>query len=232
VDKLTAFKTESIVAVPLIFRDKTVGVIELINCQNPELITGASLKFLTLLADFAAIAISNAKNYQQIHELTITDELTGLFNSRHLHQILDFEITRCVNEKKPITLVFLDIDHFKKVNDSHGHLAGSTAISEFGHIIKKTLRSGDFGARYGGDEFVVILPETPKDEAFKFTQDLRNRINKNIFLTDMDLQINLTASFGLATFPDDADSKDAIIKVADDLMYEVKKASRDGIAAM
>jgi diguanylate cyclase (GGDEF)-like protein len=146
--------------------------------------------------------------------------------------MLDIEITRCVNEEKPITLVFLDIDHFKRVNDSHGHLAGSRAISEFGHIIKETLRTGDFGARYGGDEFVMILPETSKTEAFKFTQDLRGRIKKNIFLTDMGLEIKLTASFGLATFPDDADSKDGIIKVADDLMYEVKKASRDGIAAV
>ena len=231
IDKLISFKTKSLVAVPLIFRNKTIGVLELVNCKEPKKIKGTQLKLLTLLADFAAIAISNAKHYQHINQLTITDDLTGLNNSRHLHYILDKEISRCLEGGKLLTLIFIDIDHLKKVNDAHGHLAGSEVISEFGRVIKSLLRSGDFGARYGGDEFVVILPETSKPEAIQIANLLRQNINKKHFLGSMNLDLHLTASFGVATFPDDADSKDAIIKIADDMMYKVKNSTRNAIAS-
>jgi diguanylate cyclase (GGDEF)-like protein len=231
IDKLTSFKTKSIIAVPLIFRNKTIGVLELINCKNPKEIKGAQLKLLTLLADFAAIAISNAKHYQHINQLTITDDLTGLHNARHLHYILDEEISRCTEERIPLTLIFLDIDHLKQVNDKHGHLAGSEIISEFGRVIKSGLRPGDYGARYGGDEFIVILPGTSKKEAMEIANTLRQNILDKQFLCSMNLDLHLTASYGVATFPEDANSKDAIIKIADDMMYKVKHSTRDAIAA-
>jgi diguanylate cyclase (GGDEF)-like protein len=231
VDKLTSFKTKSIIAVPLIFRDKTIGVLELVNCKEPKKIKGTKLKLLALLADFAAIAISNSKHYQYVNQLTIIDDLTGLHNSRHLHHILDEEISRCSAEKKPLTLIFIDIDHLKRINDASGHLAGSEVISEFGKLIKSVLRPGDFGARYGGDEFVVILPEASKIEAMKIANSLRQNINEKHFLGSMNLDRHLTASFGVATFPDDADSKDSIIKIADDMMYKVKHSTRDAIAS-
>lgn len=231
IDKLTSFKTKSIIAVPLIFREKTIGVLELINCKNPEKVKGTKLKLLTLLADFAAIAISNAKHYQYVNQLTITDDLTGLNNARHLHYILDAEISRCMKENKPLTLIFLDIDHLKQVNDAHGHLAGSEIISEFGQVIKTVLRENDYGARYGGDEFVVILPRTSKAEAMDIANTLRKNILRKQFLNSMNLELSLTASFGVATFPDDADSKDAIIKMADDMMYKVKHSTRNAIAS-
>jgi len=231
VDKLTSFKTKSIVAVPLNFRDKTIGVLELVNCKDPKQIKGTQLKLLTLLADFAAIAISNARHYQYINQLTITDDLTGLHNARHLHYILDEEIPRSVKNKQPLTLIFIDIDHLKQINDAHGHLAGSEVISEFGQAIKSILRPGDFGARYGGDEFVVILPETSKTKAIEIANLLRNHINEKHFLGSMHLDLRITASFGVATYPEDAGSKDAIIKMADDMMYNVKQSTRNGIAA-
>lgn len=231
IDKLTSFKTKSIVAVPLVFRDRTIGVLELVNCKNPKKLKGTKLKLLSLLADFAAIAISNAKHYHYINQLTITDDLTGLNNARHLHYILDEEIGRCMKESKPLTLIFLDIDHLKKINDAHGHLAGSEVISEFGQLIKSLLRSSDYGARYGGDEFVVILPGTSKTEAMNIAGTLRQKILKKQFLVSLNLDLRLTASFGVATFPEDADSKDAIIKIADDMMYKVKHSTRNGIAS-
>ena len=191
IDKLTSFKTKSIIATPLIFRDKTIGVLELINCKNPEKVKGTKLKLLTLLADFAAIAISNAKHYQYVNQLTITDDLTGLNNSRHLHYILDTEISRCMKENKPLTLIFLDIDHLKKINDAHGHLAGSEIISEFGQVIKTILRPKDYGARYGGDEFVVILPRTSKAEAINIANTLRKNILGKQFLSSMNLELQI-----------------------------------------
>jgi len=231
IDKLTSFKTKNIVAVPLNFRDKTIGVLELVNCKDPKEIKGTQLKLLTLLADFAAIAISNAKHYQYVNQLTIIDDLTGLHNARHLHHILDEEISKCMQKNTHLTLIFLDIDHLKKINDIHGHLAGSEIISEFGQVIKTVLRPGDYGARYGGDEFIVILPRTSKVEAMDIANTLRKNILEKYFLVSMGLGLHLTASFGVATFPDDANSKDAIIKIADDLMYKVKRSTRNAIAS-
>jgi diguanylate cyclase (GGDEF)-like protein len=232
VDRKTDFTTKSIVAVPLLFREEAIGVIELINLEDINAIDDTKLTILSILADFAAIAISNARNYQQINMLSITDDLTGLYNSRYLHTLLEKEFSRCFQKKMPITLIFMDIDHFKRVNDTYGHLAGSAALSEFGDVIKSVLRSGDNGARYGGDEYIMILPETSKQEAIEIVQILRRKIKEKNFLVNKGFDIKLTASFGLATFPDDVDSKDEAIRLADKLMYKVKESSRDGIASL
>ena len=232
VDKKTDFTTKSIVAVPLLIRGEAIGVIELINLEDINDIDDTKLTILSILANFAAIAISNARNYHQIKLLSITDDLTGLYNSRYLHNLLEEEFARCFQKNTPITLIFMDIDYFKRVNDTYGHLAGSAAISEFGDVIKSLLRSGDFGARYGGDEYIMILPETSKKEALKIAQRLRRKVKEKHFLVGMGLDIKLTASFGLATCPDDADSKDEAIRVADKLMYKIKESSRDGIASL
>ena len=232
VDRKTDFITKSIVAVPLIFRGEAIGVIELINLEDINVIDDIKLTILSILADFAAIAISNARNYQQINMLSITDDLTGLYNSRYLHILLEKEFSRCFQKKMPLTLIFMDIDHFKKVNDIYGHLAGSATLSEFGDVIKSVLRPGDNGARYGGDEYIMILPETSKQEAIEIVQILRRKIKEKNFLVSKGFDIKLTASFGLATFPDDVDSKDEAIRLADKLMYKVKESSRDGIASL
>ena len=145
--------------------------------------------------------------------------------------MLDEKFSTCLKESKPISLVFMDIDHLKKVNDAHGHLAGTKAISEFGCVIREVMRPGDLGARYGGDEFVLVLIDTPKSEALEITQALRKKLKEKHFLTSMGLDIHLTASFGIATFPYDADSKELTIKFADRLMYKIKDTTRDGIAS-
>ena len=231
VDRITGFETKSIIAIPLLFQGSAIGVIELINVEDFDSIRDSKLTLLSILADFAAIAISNARNYQHINRLTITDDLTGLYNSRYLHQMLDEKFSTCLKENKPISLVFMDIDHLKKVNDTHGHLAGTMVISEFGRVIREVMRPSDLGARYGGDEYILVLIDTPKSEALEITQTLRQKVKKKHFLTSMGLDIHLTASFGIATFPHDADSKESTIKIADKLMYKIKGTTRDGIAS-
>jgi diguanylate cyclase (GGDEF)-like protein len=231
VDKLTGFKTKSIIATPLLVGGNAIGVIELINIEDIHSIRDSKLSILSILADFAAIAINNARNYQHINLLTITDDLTGLYNSRYLHQMLDEEFSRCIKEDKPVSLIFIDIDYLRRVNNAHGHLAGARAISEFGQVIREVMRPSDFGARYGGDEFVLILIDTLKSEALEIAHTLRQKIKDRHFLTSMGLDIRLTASFGVATFPHDVNSREEAIKLADRLMYEIKESTRDGIAS-
>ena len=157
VDEKTKMETRSIVAVPVRFRDQCLGVIELINCVGPEGFSQRDLALLEALADYAAIAIENARHVQRIHELTITDDCTSLYNARHLNFMLDTEIYRSHRYAFEFSLIFIDLDHFKNVNDTHGHLMGSKLLSEIGEAIKEKCRMIDLAFRYGGDEFVVLL---------------------------------------------------------------------------
>jgi GAF domain-containing protein len=158
VDAKTKMETRSIVAVPVRFRDQCLGVIELINSIGPEGFSARDLALLEALADYAAIAIENARHVQRIHELTITDDCTSLYNARHLNFMLDTEIYRSHRYAFEFSLIFIDLDHFKNVNDTHGHLMGSKLLAEIGQAIKDKCRLIDLAFRYGGDEFVVLLP--------------------------------------------------------------------------
>ena len=139
VDEKTKMETRSIVAVPVRFRDHCLGVIELVNCVGVEGFDDRDLALLEALADFAAIALENARHVQRIHELTITDDCTTLYNARHLNFILETEIYRSQRYGYEFSLVFLDLDHFKSVNDTHGHLAGSKLLAEIGQVLRKQL---------------------------------------------------------------------------------------------
>jgi len=230
VDERSGFKTESIVCVPLVSKSRILGVIELINIArgNQE---KKHLQLLSSLADFTAIAIENVRAVSHIRELSIVDDCTGLYNSRHMHALLETEIARATRYRTCFSVIFLDLDHFKDVNDAHGHLIGSGLLKEIGAVLKQNLRTVDWAIRYGGDEFVVILPHTGRSEAMLVALRLRKALNQATFFARENLNIAITASFGVATFPDDANNKDEIIKMADQAMYRVKNSTRDGIVA-
>ena len=124
---------------------------------------------------------------------------------------------------------FFDLDHFKQVNDKHGHIRGSALLAEVGDLIKKEVRSVDIPTRYGGDEFVIILPQTSKKQAVRVARRLRLALNEAVFLEHEKLGVRLTASFGVAAYPDDATTKDNVLRLADEAMYRVKETTRDGI---
>lgn len=230
VDEKSGFKTESLVCVPLISKGRTLGVIELLNISQINQ-SKERLELLEALADFAAIAIENARFVQRIRELTIIDDLTGLYNARHMNTLLETEISRATRDRSPFSVVFLDLDFFKNINDKHGHLVGSRLLREIGQNLKHNLRTVDWAIRYGGDEFVIILPRAGTDEALLVAKRLRRSLNKAVFFEKEGLNITITASFGIATFPDCASSKEDIIRMADQAMYRVKDRSRDGIEA-
>src|SRR5215831_19554545 len=229
IDEVTQLETHSIICVPLKSKLRVLGVIQLVNVDMAHF-THEEEFFLQALCDYAAIAIENARSVEKIQELTITDDCTGLFNARHLYKTLETEVYRSARFGYEFSVLFIDLDHFKQVNDTHGHLIGSKLLAEIGYLVKAQLRLIDYAFRYGGDEFVVLLPQTGKDAALVVAKRLLESMRDTEFLKQEGLNLNVRASLGLATYPDDAKSAHEIIRQADEMMYSVKNSTRDNIA--
>jgi len=227
-DTKTQFQTRSILCAPLISRGRTIGVVEIINKLGGRF-TEADLEVLLTLVEPCAIAIENAILFQKAEQLTITDDLTKLFNSRYLNLYIGREIKRCKRHGIPISVIFLDLDGFKGVNDQYGHLAGSRTLSEVGTILSQAVRESDILARYGGDEFVVVLPETPAAGALVIAERIRKAIEAHRFLQGQGLSARISASFGIASYPDHALTPEGLIQKADQAMYRVKERDKNGI---
>jgi diguanylate cyclase (GGDEF)-like protein len=222
--------THSVLCVPIKGREQVLGVIELANCLGKQSFSQEHIPTLRSLADYAAIALENVRYMQRMHELTIMDDCTALFNARHLNFVLDAEIYRSTRYGYEFSVVFFDLDHFKQVNDLHGHLVGSKLLWRIGDMLKSNLRLIDCAFRYGGDEFVLILPQTPKENALTVVRRLKDLLNSKVFFRAENLNIKVTASFGIATFPADGRTHRDILRMADEAMYQVKKTTRDDIA--
>jgi diguanylate cyclase (GGDEF)-like protein len=228
IDEMTKWETRSIICVPLRSKLRVLGVIQLVNVHMEHFSDQESF-FLQALCDYAAIAIENARSVEKIQELTITDDCTGLYNARHLYKVLETEVYRSSRFGYEFTVLFIDLDHFKQVNDTHGHLIGSKLLAEIGYLIKAQLRLIDYAFRYGGDEFVILLPQTGKDAALVVARRLRDNLRTSLFCKEEELNLNVRASIGVATYPHDAKTPKDIIRQADEMMYLVKNSSRDNI---
>src|SRR5437016_425089 len=228
IDEMTKWETRSIICVPLRSKLRVLGVIQLVNVHLDHF-TNQETFFLQALCDYAAIAIENARSVEKIQELTITDDCTGLYNARHLYRTLETEVYRSSRFGYEFTVLFIDLDHFKQVNDTHGHPIGSKLLAEIGYLIKGQLRLIDYAFRYGGDEFVILLPQTGKDPALVVARRLRDTLRTSTFCQEEGLNLNVRASMGVATFPHDAKTPHDIIRQADEMMYLVKNTSRDNI---
>ena len=224
-----SFQLESAITIPLRSRGHTLGVLQLFNYRL-EVLTDYAMTFLHILADYAGIAIENARALERIQELTITDDCTRLFNTRHLHAALQMEFERSRRFNSEFSIIFMDLDHFKLVNDEYGHLVGTELLVEVAQLIQQTTRSVDTVFRYGGDEFVVLLPQTAKFAAVEVAQRLRHKIRATAFLESRGLKIHISASFGVSTYPQDGADSQTVLHAADSLMYSIKKSSRDDIA--
>jgi diguanylate cyclase (GGDEF)-like protein len=218
----------SVVALPLRGRKGTHGVIEIFNPRSDQL-TDYTIAFLHILADHAAIAIENARDVARIQQLTITDDCTSLYNARHLYEVLNRELERCGKLDLPVSLAFLDLDHFKLVNDDYGHLIGSELLARTGQRLQELSRKQDWCFRYGGDEFVILMPETGADAALAQTSALHRALMATEFLMKNGLKLRVSASIGVATAPNDATSVHATIAAADTRMYWVKVNGRGAV---
>jgi diguanylate cyclase (GGDEF)-like protein len=215
----------SVIAMPLRGRKGTHGAIEIFNPRTDQM-TDYTIAFLHILADHAAIAIENARDVARIQQLTIADDTTGLFNVRHLYDVLGREIERCRRLKQPVSLAFLDLDRFKLINDAHGHLIGSELLSRTGQRLLELSRKQDLCFRYGGDEFVILMPETGPEEAMAQATGLHRALMETQFKMKNGLELAVSASVGVATAPGDGATLHAVIGVADARMYEVKSNGR------
>lgn len=217
-------------AVPLVGGDRVMGVLEAAReGSGARLFTKADAALLGALALPIASALSNSVRISEAERLSMTDDLTKLHNARFLRQFLLSEIKRARRYGSTVAAFFLDLDDFKAVNDRHGHLVGSHVLMEMAAVILSSVRDTDIVARYGGDEFVIILPESGIEQALLVAERVRDRISRHEFHGGRGLHLRLTASFGVSAFPQHAQSPQQLIACADRAMYEAKAANKNCI---
>ncbi len=200
-----------------------VNDVEIVGPQclgNGDLVTTGSLVF-----KFIVGGNIEALYHEEIYRLTILDGLTGVHNKRFFHEFLDRELARARRHDRPLSLALLDLDHFKKINDTHGHLVGDTTLKRVAHVIRDRVRQDELLARYGGEEFAVVLPETDLGGALSFAEMIRRQIEKYSFTFDGQ-DISVTVSIGVAAMGPDDDA-DALIGEADNRLYEAKNTGRN-----
>ena len=217
---------------PLVCRGKVIAALVGLDptpSSSVPSMTPPALNALRMILEPQAIALENALTIQRAEALSVTDDLTRLYNSRYMNQVLRRETKRASRSGRPMSLLFIDMDGFKQVNDVHGHLCGSRALVESAALIRSCARETDVVARFGGDEFSLILPDTGSDGAVSVATRIRERISEHVFLKTDGLTVRLTASVGVATLPDVAGSAEELIRAADKAMYRVKGAGKNGI---
>ena len=245
-DRDNGYRTDSLVAIPVRIENEVCGVLELVNRRESDNFDRQDLNLLEIFAGYIAISIQNVLDGRQAQEIAKRDNLTGLFNDRYLHISLSRAIARCRREDQDLALLFLDLDFFKRVNDTHGHLAGSQVLREAGQLLREEASPWEeaIPARYGGDEFVIAVPGLDLEGGISLAEEIRTRIVENHFIDkpgeiqpDPIHLTGLTCSIGVATLRrhmTDEESvekcKSTLLRLADAAMYVAKETGRNRTA--
>jgi len=214
---------EEFVIAPLKARDKVIGVILADNRFSKKVITDDDIRILTMFANQAGLAIENSQLYERTVVLSNSDSLTGLWHHGYFQYLLAQEVKIASLKKESFTLLMIDIDDFKKFNDTYGHQAGDAILMDISNIFREAARKIDIIARYGGEEFAIILPNTKKQEALVLAERLRKSVEASNRLKD------ITISIGVASFPGDAEEKEPLISKADRALYEAKRTGKNKV---
>lgn len=236
-DRYLAYKGKlppggSMLSLPLLSRNRLCGVLNLHKRTVAGFDEGA-ITFAQAIASQAAVSIENAQLYRQAREQSITDELTGLSNRRHFREILKREIVQAQRYASYVSVALIDIDHFKKFNDWHGHLHGDLVLKHVAKLLLQSTRGIDLVSRFGGEEFVVLLPKTDRKGALVAAEKLRETIYQEVFEGAADSQPGgrITLSIGTATYPEDTADTDLLIELADQALYRAKQNGRNCVVA-
>jgi len=242
---MTSYETRSVIAIPILIEHEVCGVLELINRQGTAVYSDHDRNLLQIFAGYTAVSIQNVLDGRRAHELARRDNLTGLFNDHYLHVALSETIGQALELDQDLAVIFLDLDFFKRVNDSHGHLAGSQVLREVGHLLgTKTRDDGTIAARYGGDEFVLVIPGANLEHAIDVAERIRATILTSRFCTtpgellqEVLSLTGITCSIGVATLHEHVDAgqsrertKITLLRLADAAMYVAKETGRNRTA--
>jgi diguanylate cyclase (GGDEF)-like protein len=213
---------KSLVCVPLIHQRDAVGILY-VDDFSPRKFGKADLQELEILASFASISIQHARTHTFVKQQAITDSLTGLFNRRCFEDLLSRELQRAERHDREFSLALVDVDDFKKFNDRYGHQAGDEALAMLGEAIRKAIRGTDLAARYGGDEIVIILPETRLEKAYDlFVTRIKREIETRFGHLSGD-RFCLTVTIGIASYPQDGKGAHDLVLAADRALLDAKK---------
>lgn len=212
-----------LVMLPLVAKDQGIGLVEL-TFPGPPITDPGLITLARTMAHEAAMALDNARLYETARNLADRDPLTGFHNHRYLHERLTEEVVRATRTRQPLSVLMLDLDDFKLVNDSFGHLYGDRMLVHVADLMRSALRLSDVPARYGGDEFAVILPDTPREGAARVADRLLEAFRGSPFAADGRQSLPVGASLGIATYPDDGRTATELIMVADRGLYDAKNA--------
>ena len=216
-----------VAAVPVIFHERTMGVLMVTSDDSERVWQDNEIMLMMTVADQMAVAVNHARLFQQMQQQALTDGLTGCFNRRFFEIQLERDLHLATRMRQPVSLILIDIDHFKRVNDTHGHDAGDAALRILASELREEVRGVDTAARYGGEEFAIILPQAGPEGALAVAERLRMRIER----TEVPGVGTITASLGIATFPLHASSRDLLVTAADRALYQAKRTGRNRVCS-
>ena len=227
VNSLERYGVSPDLVAPVSMNGKIIGALVVVGSAVP---IKEEIAFASMVADLLGNAFQRATTIESVEQSASIDSLTKLYTRGHFSQRFETEVRRAKNYAHSLSILLLDIDHFKSINDTYGHPAGDIILMKLGEILRQSVRSSDVVARFGGEEFVVIMTSAGKEQALSFGENLRKTIESTMFkIPGRDSPLQMTISGGVATYPKDGDTTADLLRVADKALYEAKQAGRNRI---